>query len=334
MASPRADLTLVRGLAVGHAQDPTGSSGVTVVRFRAPTPTVVDVRGGAPGTYDTASLALETTYGRRWAIFLTGGSLFGLDAARGVRAEILASGGGQRVFANPNRVVPISGAVLFDLPKVERALPDYEALGAAATRAASRRAVGSGRVGAGTGATVGKYLGRARSMPGGLASAGRRLEPRGAVGVLVAVNAVGAVRDPSTGRWVAGARNPMGRIAPPGTRRDRPARARGTTLAIVATDLAVERSTLARIAAIVHAGLGRAIVPYLTSSDGDTVFAASTGVAGPPPDEAWPGATADRIGTAAAELAVAATLGAVLAASHRAEAGRTGAKDRRTSRSV
>ena len=70
------------GVRVGHAASVDGSTGVSVVLFGQAAPTVVDVRGGASGTYDTASLSLDATFGRRWAVFFTGGSVFGLDAGR------------------------------------------------------------------------------------------------------------------------------------------------------------------------------------------------------------------------------------------------------------
>lgn len=317
MVMARRDLSRVGGLTVGHAESDDGATGVTVVRFPAPTPTVVDVRGGASATYDTASLGLDATFGRRWAIFFAGGSVFGLDAARGIRAEILASGGGHRAFSNPHRVVPVSGAALFDLPRTEGRLPDYETLGREATRRASRRPVAAGRVGAGAGAMVGKYLGRARAMHGGLASSAASVGRRGSVGVLVVVNAVGAVLDPRSGEWIAGARAPSGGISPPERRWGRGASARGTTLTLVATDLALDRPALARVAAIVHAGLGRAIVPYQTATDGDVVFATATGLAGPMGPEPAPGANADRVGWVAANRAVAAVLAAVRAGNAR-----------------
>ncbi|MGP8077948.1 MAG: P1 family peptidase [Thermoplasmata archaeon] len=311
MAPPTRDLTRVLGLSVGQAESDDGLTGVTVVRFATPAPTVVDVRGGASATYDTASLAVDATFGRRWAIFFSGGSVFGLDAARGVRAQVLAAGGGHRAFGNPNRVVPVSGAALFDLPTSEGGLPDYEALGRTATARASRRPVSQGRVGAGAGATVGKYLGRGRAMHGGVGSSAGRIPGGGSVGVLVVVNSVGAVRDPSSGRWLAGARGPRGGISPPDRAWSRGARARGTTLTLVATDAPLDRPGLARVAAIVHTGLARAVVPYHTSTDGDVVFAATTGAPGPAAEDRWPGTTADRIGTAAADRAVAAVLSAV-----------------------
>jgi L-aminopeptidase/D-esterase-like protein len=312
-----ATLTRVRGLRVGQAETPEGTSGVSVVLFDAPAPTVVDVRGGASATYDTASLSLDATFGRRWAIFFAGGSLYGLDAARGIRTRILEAGGGGAVFRNPNPVVQISGAALFDLPRERGPIPDYLPLGYEAARVADRSAVRVGRVGAGAGATVGKYLGPRRLMRGGVGSAASEVPGSGGLGVLVAVNAVGAIRDPESGRWVAGARNARGRIVPPRAPRPGPFRTTGTTLALVATDLAVDRPTLARVAAIVHAGLASAIRPFQTATDGDVLFVVSTGARGRRGPEARPGELADRLGIRAAELAVDAVVGAVRAGNQR-----------------
>ena len=158
------DLLAVRGLRVGHATDRSGPTGVTAVVFDDAALTVVDVRGGASGTYDTASLSLESTFGRRWAVFVSGGSLFGLDAARGVRTMVLEAGGGTRAFGNRRPLASISGAVIFDLPTDDRPIPDYAELGYTAAKAAGRGRLAQGRVGAGAGATVAKYLGRAAGM--------------------------------------------------------------------------------------------------------------------------------------------------------------------------
>ncbi len=304
-------LTAVRGLRAGHAQDDGLRTGVTAVVFDDGAPTVADVRGGASATYDTASLALDSTFGRRWGLFLTGGSLFGLDAARGLRSWILEHGGGMRVFANRRVLVAVSGAVIFDLPNDDRPLPDYARLGYEAAERASRGPLANGRVGGGAGATVAKYLGRASARPGGVGSAARSLGGGATVGVVAVVNAAGAVRDPGTGRWLAVARRVGGRPVPPTELERRHLAGRGTTVAIVATDLALDRAALARVAAIAHAGLARAIVPYLTSVDGDCLFASSTGLVRPARPEPWPGALADHVGRLAAEAAVDAVLAAV-----------------------
>ncbi len=303
---------IVAGARLGHATTAEGTTGVTAVVFDRATPTVVDVRGGASATYDLASLGLSATFGRRWAIFFAGGSVFGLDAAAGIRERIREEGGGHAVFEQPRRIAPVSGAALFDLPPGDGPVPEYRPLGYAAARAARPGPVATGRVGAGAGATVGKYRGRDRAMHGGIGWATGRLGG-GRVGVLVALNASGAIRDPATGRWVAGARDLRGRIVAPGPARTDAGSEPNTTLALLATDLAVDRPTLYRAVAIAHAALGAAIVPFHASVDGDLMFGAATGTA-PAPLERRPGATADALGLAAAECAVRAAVDGVRAA--------------------
>jgi L-aminopeptidase/D-esterase-like protein len=265
------------GVRIGHAASVDGSTGVSVVLFGQAAPTVVDVRGGASGTYDTASLSLDATFGRRWAVFFTGGSVFGLDAGGGVRDAVLGAGGGHAVYRNPNRVAPVSGAVLFDLPARRRRPVDYRTLGHEAAESAVPIAPFAGRVGASSGARIGKYLGRGHSQPGALAIARENDPGFGSVAVLAVLNSVGAVRDPSSGKWIAGARDAHGRLVPPDHRvRSAPA---GTTLVAVVTDVAVGRPALQRVAAFAQGGLARAVVPSHTSTDGDTVFVST--VAGP-----------------------------------------------------
>jgi L-aminopeptidase/D-esterase-like protein len=308
------DFARIPGVRVGQAESADGASGVTVALFDTAVPTVVDVRGGASATFDTASLSLDSTFGRRWAIFFAGGSLYGLDAARGIRTRILETGGGHRAFRNPNVVVPISGAALFDLPTRPGPIPDYLPLGYEAARRADHGPVAVGRVGAGAGATVGKYLGRGRAMRGGIGAAADREPGIGAVGVLVAVNAVGAVRDPADGRWVAGALDTQGKVVPPRSGRTGRDRTTGTTLGLVVTELALDRPSLARVAAMVHTGLASAIAPFHSATDGDVLFAVSTERSPPSRRASRPGEHADRLGSRAAALAVAAVLGAVRAA--------------------
>jgi len=301
----------VQGLRIGHAEDPARSTGVTVALFDGGAPVVVDVRGGASATFDLASLSLESTFGRRWAVFFSGGSLFGLDAAAGIRDRILETGGGRSVFRNPHRIAPVSGAALFDLPPGNSPIADYRSLGFEAARSAVPGVVQTGKVGAGAGALVGKYRGRDAAMEGGLGWAGRPLGRRGHLGALVAVNAVGAVRDPSNGRWVAGARGPGGRIMSPQAHRSSSVPGLGTTLTLIVTDWTLDRPAMQRIAMIAHSGLGGAIVPFQSATDGDLLFVAATGSEGAPPPEDRMGATADHLGSLAAACAVEAVLRAV-----------------------
>lgn len=297
---------------VGHATAPDGSSGVTVLRFERASPTVVDVRGGASATYDTASLALDATFGRRWGLFFAGGSLFGLDAASGLRTRILEEGGGHSPFRSRFRIAPVSGAALFDLPRRVRPLPDYRALGYAAALEASRRPVAHGRVGAGAGATIGKYHGRRFASPGGIGSAAVHLPRLGWIGALAAVNSVGAVRDPRTGRWLAGASAPGRGVLPPPTALGSRAGDLGTNLVAIVTDVPVTRAELARVAILAQSGLARAVVPVNTATDGDIVFAATTGE-GSRGRQRRPGDWADRLGSASAELVARAVAVAVAA---------------------
>lgn len=298
------------GLTIGHATSLDGSTGVTALLFGRAAPTVLDVRGGATATYDTTSLSLESTFGRRWAVFFAGGSVFGLDAAAGIREEVLRSGGGHPAFGNPHRVAPVSGAALYDLPRAEGGLPDYRKLGTDAGRAARAGAPRCGRLGAGAGATVGKYRGREHSSHGGVGWAEAAIPGRGALGVLAVVNSVGAVRDPETGTWRAGARGPDGTIEPPASAAVDEAPSDpggGTTLLSIITDAPLERRALQRVAILAQTGLARCVVPANTATDGDVLFvtALSEGTALP---ERYPGETADTFGIAAAELVVRAVL--------------------------
>ncbi len=188
------------GVRVGHAASVDGSTGVSVVLFGQAAPTVVDVRGGASGTYDTASLSLDATFGRRWAVFFTGGSVFGLDAGGGVRDAVLGAGGGHAVYRNPNRVAPVSGAVLFDLPARRRRPVDYRTLGHEAAESAVPIAPFAGRVGASSGARIGKYLGRGHSQPGALAIARENDPGFGSVAVLAGTEFRGSGPGPVVGK--------------------------------------------------------------------------------------------------------------------------------------
>ena len=302
---PRRTLSWVRGVAVGHATDRSVPTGVTAVLFPSTVPTVVDVRGGASGTFDTASLALDATFGGRCALFLSGGSTFGLDAARGIREWVLESGGGSHVFGHPTKIVPLSGAVLFDLPLDGRHPVDYRALGYVAARNASRRSVATGRVGAGAGATVGKLRGRRIAIPGGIGSSARSIESGGRLGVLVAFNSVGGIRDPETGRWLAGARGlPRRGIRSSRSGRKPPAGVVGTTIAVVVTDIPFDRSRLQRLAVAAHDGLARCVQPAHTATDGDEVFVSTTAKGPAPPPESYPGETVDRLSGATSDLVV------------------------------
>ncbi|KAA0218881.1 MAG: peptidase S58 family protein [Lautropia sp.] len=273
----------VRGIRVGHHTDRRRATGCTVIIADAGATAGVDVRGAAPGTRETDLLAPCNLVDRVHAIMLAGGSAFGLDAASGAMRYLEERGIGIDVGVAKVPIVP--AAVLFDLDSGDpRIRPDADA-GYQACVAASANPPAEGSVGAGAGATVGKLFGRQRAMKGGLGSAALTVDGL-TVGAIVAVNAVGDVTDPATGRVLAGARSADGdslldtRAALlAGELPVAPLEGTATTIGCVATDAVLTKAQAQRIARQAHDGLARTINPVHTSYDGDTLFALGTGAA-------------------------------------------------------
>jgi len=271
----------VSGVLVGHATDRVGQTGCTAVLFDAPAGAVVgvDVRGSSPGTRETDLLDPIGRVGEVHALLLTGGSAFGLGAADGVVRFLEEKGVGYDVRVARVPIVP--AAVVFDLATGDpTARPDAQ-MGYEAASSARSGGFEQGSVGVGTGATVGKALGRERAMKGGLGSASVTLPGGLVIGALAAVNAFGDVRDPSVGAILAGPRRADGTLADsvehlmeaepfarPGE---------NTTLAIVATNARLTKPEVTKVAQMGHQGLARTVYPVHTSVDGDVVFAASVG---------------------------------------------------------
>ena len=275
-------ITDVPGLRVGQAEDLRLGSGATVVVFDAPAVASSDVRGGGPGTRETALLDPAQTVEGIDAIALAGGSAFGLDAASGVQALLKEQ---NRGFAVRSARVPIvPAAILFDLlsggDKDWGRYPPYRELGYAAAAGATSGDFALGSVGAGTGATT-------VNCKGGVGSASAQTGDGHTVGALAVANAAGSVligdgpwfwaapyeRDGEFGGRGLPAPFPADALAPI-TKGD--ARA-STTLVVVATDAALSKAQARRLAVMAQSGLSRAIHPVHTPLDGDVVFAASTG---------------------------------------------------------
>ena len=171
----------------------------------------VSQRGGAPGTRETDLLNPLNMVDKVNAVVLSGGSAFGLDAATGTSKWLEEHHIGWDVRIAKVPIVP--AAILFDLPVGDNAKnhpgPDC---GYKAVESASNAPVSMGTVGAGAGATVGKMGGPGSSMKGGLGSAALRMPNGLVVAAIVAVNAVGDIVDPDTGKVIAGARKPDGNV--------------------------------------------------------------------------------------------------------------------------
>jgi L-aminopeptidase/D-esterase-like protein len=267
------------GLAVGHATDERGSTGLTVLRgVDGAMRGAACVLGRATGTREIEALDPTHQSGRVDAVMLTGGSAYGLDAAAGVMRWMEER---RRGFEVGGGVVPIvPAAVLFDLAPLGdfRARPTPD-MAYAACEAARTTNIAEGSVGAGTGATVGKAAGRESAMKGGLGCA-IRTAGDAAVCAVAVVNSLGDVRA-SDGRILAGARNAQGEfldsakllVQQAASQRFGALTPQHTTLCVVATNVSLERGELAQLARAAGAALFRRITPVGTSFDGDIVFA-------------------------------------------------------------
>jgi L-aminopeptidase/D-esterase-like protein len=294
-------ITDVPGIRVGHWTDLEAATGCTVVLCEQGAVAGVDVRGAAPATRETDLLRPGNLVGRAYAILLTGGSAFGLDAATGVMRFLEERGVG---FATQAGAVPIvPAAALFDLGIGRSDVRPDAAAGYAACQAASEKRVAEGCVGAGTGATVAKMGGPGGAIKSGIGTACVELPNGTRVGALVAVNAVGGVYDPRTGAAVATPRatavagQPLG-----GT---------NTTIGVLATTARLDSGGVNRLALWGHDGLALAIRPAHTMLDGDALFALSL-----PADDRPSATPADllALGQAAAEVVAEAILRGVRAA--------------------
>ncbi len=280
MAGPkRLDaITDVAGIKVGHWTDRRAATGCTVVLYEKGAVGGVDVRGAAPGTYETDALRPGYMVPNVYAIFLTGGSAFGLDSAAGIMRWCEEHGIG---YAFGGSVIPIvSGAVIFDLGIGRRDVRPNAESGYQAAAAAQAGRVPEGTVGVGTGATVAKLMGRESALKGGVGTASESLDEGIVVGALVAVNAVGDIIDSRDGSTIAAPRAEDGSFADTlavlRSGRRRPAEG-NTTIGVVATNARLTKEQSNRLASVAHDGIARAIRPAHTQGDGDTLFAMATG---------------------------------------------------------
>jgi len=309
-------ITDVEGILVGNAQDARLKSGVTAIVCAAPAIGAVHVMGGSPGTRETDLLSAENSVEHVDAVVLSGGSAFGLDAASGVQAWLRGKGRGFRV--GPHSIPIVPAAILFDLAnggdKQWERFPPYRDLGHDAAEAA-RESFSLGSVGAGTGAAT-------AGLKGGLGSASAVLPGGAAIGAIAAVNAIGSATIGDSGRfWAApfevgeefgglGHPSPFPPDAAKVKLKWRDREMANTTIAVVATDAALTRAELKRVAISAHDGLARAIWPSHTPADGDLVFCLSTGRKPRPADA---NAFVDLCALAASTLSRAVARGVYLA---------------------
>lgn len=302
-------ITDVPGIRVGHWTDPAGLTGCTVVLADRPAVGGVELRGGANAVYGLDFLDPRHLVPTLDGVILCGGSAFGLEAVFGVMQHLEERGVGFR--AGPAVVPHVAGASLFDLGVGDPRARPTRATGYQACQGARTGSVGEGNVGAGTGATVGKLFGLSRAMKGGIGSASSRIGGV-VVGALVAVNALGDVRDPETGALLAGARDKPDSVVLVDTAKALAAGAppprftpQHTTIGVLATEARLTKAEAARVAQVGMLGFARALSPAHTGVDGDTLFCLSVGDAS---------ADLTSLGLAAADAVACAIARAVRAA--------------------
>lgn len=273
--------TDIDGIKVGNAQDLEAATGCTVILCEEGATAGVDVRGGSPGTRETDLLNPQNLVDKIHGVMLTGGSAFGLDAASGAMKYLEERGIGFDVQVT--KVPIVCSAVLFDLAVGDyRIRPDFN-MGYMACENANNEECPSGNLGAGTGATVGKFLGVERAMKGGLGSYAVQIGGL-KVGAIVAVNCLGDVIDPETGEILAGLLDEKGK-ALIGTEdvlmenydNKKNIFSGNTTIGVVATNGIFTKSEANKLASMSHNGYGRSMRPAHSIFDGDTIFTMATG---------------------------------------------------------
>ncbi len=267
-------ITSVPGVRVGHWTDGRARTGCTTVLLPAGTTASGEVRGGVPGTREWALLEPGRTVQEVNAVVLTGGSAFGLASCDGVVRWCEERGIGFPTSAGPVPIVV--GVVLYDLGIGDPSVRPGAGEGYAACVAARAgdEAVGTGPVGAGAGATIGKWRGRESARPGGLGSA---VVTHGdlRVAALLAVNAVGEPRPGRSG--LTEPRLPALPVEPLAAQE-------ATTVGVIVTNATLDKAGCRRAAESGHDGLARALDPVHTAGDGDALVVAATGVVEAPPE--------------------------------------------------
>ena len=302
-------ITDIEGLRIGCAQDADARTGVTVLIFDNGAKVGIDVSGGGPAGRETHLADPTTADNPANAIMLAGGSAYGLAAADGVMRYLEGHGAG---YDTGFALVPlVLGSCLYDLSYGSADVRPDAAMGYAACEDAERNRPRSGNFGAGCGATVGKICGMERCSDSGLGMFAAQVGEL-KMGAVVAVNALGDVRDPDTGEVLAGlkaadghgfadTRSELYKIA---SRTDM--FTGNTTIGAVVTNGDFTKAEMSKIASMARNAYARCINPVGTLADGDTIYAATVGGVG---------ADVNVAGTLAADVMARAIVDAVKSAS-------------------
>lgn len=282
------EINEIEGFRIGNAQDKEGGTGCTAILCDEGAAGGVDVRGGGPATRETDLLDPVKMVDKVHAVLLSGGSAYGLDAASGVMNYLEDNDIGFDVGIGKVPIVP--AACLFDLVSGDpKCRPDAD-MGYAACSASEKNVPEKGNFGAGTGATIGKFLGSEHLMKGGLGTYAVQIGEL-KIGAVVAVNCLGDVFDVDTGKQIAGILN-EDKTALASTRdimwnsieQQKNVFAGNTTIGCIITNARLIKPQCSKLASMAHDGYAAAIKPVHTSADGDTIFYLAKGDVGVNPD--------------------------------------------------
>jgi L-aminopeptidase/D-esterase-like protein len=277
-------VSLINGVEIGQTGTREGLTGCTVALLKEGATVGIDIRGGAPGSYNFGCFLPTTQRETADAVFLSGGSFFGLDVAKGVRDFLVDI---ERGWDTGRGVMPcVTGAIIYDLQVAGEGIHPDADMGYEACSKACSDPVSEGNYGAGLGATCGKLLGMDLCMKGGVGSSVSVFSNGLQVGALTVVNCVGNVFDIKGDRIIAGTRrgdgtgfldpyelfDSLGFLLPNTSFPDL-----NTTIGLVATNVKITKKEASKIAEMSHDGLARSIKPIHTLRDGDTIFAVGTG---------------------------------------------------------
>ncbi|MDR2368768.1 MAG: P1 family peptidase [Deltaproteobacteria bacterium] len=293
-------ITAIEGILVGHSEDHKAKTGCTAIVAPSGVTASGHFPGFAPASRETDALRPENSVPRIHGLSLSGGSAFGLAAAQGLVRFLREKGLG--FDTGYLRVPVVPAASIYDYPNnlSQGTLPD-EAMGYAAAQNASPAPLAPGPRGAGLSAASGKLGDPALSSPSGLGSYG--VETRSIqMAALAVVNPLGSVIDPENGYVISGLKNPDGSLATregilqalanlpqaPGSP------PKNTVLVAVATNAALDKPDLHRLAIMAATGIARTVYPANTPFDGDALFALATDT-GPTANLAWLGALAAEV---------------------------------------
>jgi L-aminopeptidase/D-esterase-like protein len=240
---------------IGHWTDATARTGCTTIVFDRLVPTVVDVRGGAPGTRETDLLDAERTVGAVDAILLTGGSAHGLSAAEGVMQFLRESDRGVETAAG--RVPIVTAAVLYDLAVGAASWPTANNAYESCQSGSDFESASWGRIGAGVGATYRKAWPGVQPLDGGIGAATIAVPDLGSAFAIVVVNAIGDKTDLRADLLAS---------------RPRMDERTATSLMAIVLDGPADARTLRRCAVAAHDGLARSMYPAHTMWDGDLAY--------------------------------------------------------------